>query len=437
MNTSHRRSAVTVLSISGLALGLCLGLTGCASDASSSDADAGMATTEPASNPSDMSADGTGGGGMGASEGTTSSGNPFVILSDDPESRVKSPWATGGSATGGGGTSVQQGDTGSGVTSGGASGPGASATPTQDNNWIEPATTDTTITAAATADNDWTTEPVQAADDAANDWVETATDDAMADAWTTDTADEVADATTNDWAESDLANDQLADAVDDAEASMDGLMEDGMEEADEMLANIDPFIMPADPLNDESRALAYQAAGYMVGAFSSAEQADENEAYYNVLLRVTPIWASRTDGPWLYVEQALASAADRPYRQRVYRMTALPSGKVRSEVFTFASDPASVAGAWKNPVLFDSMSPADLGSREGCAVELAYLEEDDLFTGSTVGTGCVSTLNGAAYATSVVTLRDGELTSWDRGFDAQGDQVWGAEDGAYVFIREN
>jgi hypothetical protein len=58
-------------------------------------------------------------------------------------------------------------------------------------------------------------------------------------------------------------------------------------------------------------------------------------------------------------------------------------------------------------------------------------------TGSTQGDGCASALRGAAYATSEVTLTAGELDSWDRGFDATGNQVWGSTKGAYRFVKES
>ena len=60
---------------------------------------------------------------------------------------------------------------------------------------------------------------------------------------------------------------------------------------------------------------------------------------------------------------------------------------------------------------------------------------DGRFAGGTRGEGCESTLMGARYATSEVELRDDGLDSWDRGFNAQGMQVWGATAGAYRFVR--
>jgi hypothetical protein len=44
-------------------------------------------------------------------------------------------------------------------------------------------------------------------------------------------------------------------------------------------------------------------------------------------------------------------------------------------------------------------------------------------------------LRGASYATSEVVITDEQLLSWDRGWDANGKQVWGAETGGYIFVK--
>lgn len=181
-------------------------------------------------------------------------------------------------------------------------------------------------------------------------------------------------------------------------------------------------------------------AGLLVGSYSSAEQAKADKDYREILLHMSRIWPARPDGPWLYVEQALASEPNRPYRQRVYQVavTANPDaapGTIESRVFELPGDPLGFAGAWREPGRFDAITVEQLVPREGCSVYLVP-NSDGSWSGGTDGTGCSSALRGATYATSEVTLGATELRSWDRGFDKDGKQVWGAEKGAYVFRRE-
>lgn len=182
----------------------------------------------------------------------------------------------------------------------------------------------------------------------------------------------------------------------------------------------------------QDRLLTLRA--YLTGSFSSAAQAARDPAYYEIELHATPMWTWRDDGPWLYVEQALAESPDEPYRQRVYKLERTGEGGFWSRVFVF-DEPASHAGAWRSGSPLSELTPGDLEERVGCAVTLRWDDAEGVFVGSTTGTGCPSELAGAAYATSEIVLREDGMTTWDRGFDRTGRQVWGATTGGYEFDR--
>jgi hypothetical protein len=173
---------------------------------------------------------------------------------------------------------------------------------------------------------------------------------------------------------------------------------------------------------------------WMTGSFDSGAQAAADSSYFDIELEMVPVWTDRTDARWFYVEQAVATAKDRPYRQRVYRVVRLDADTFESAVFSLP-DPGRFVGAWRENAPLAAIGPEDLEVREGCAVELRR-NADGRFTGSTRDRQCTSSLRGAAYATSEVVITDGRLESWDRGFDADGEQVWGAVTGPYVFLRQ-
>ena len=76
----------------------------------------------------------------------------------------------------------------------------------------------------------------------------------------------------------------------------------------------------------------------------------------------------------------------------------------------------------------------DLEVREGCTVFLTR-DEDGSFSGSTREKECTSTLREASYATSEIVITTDGVASWDRGYDADDQQVWGAVKAGYVFLR--
>jgi CpeT protein len=171
---------------------------------------------------------------------------------------------------------------------------------------------------------------------------------------------------------------------------------------------------------------------WMTGSFSSAVQATEDPDFFDVSLHMATIWTDRDDGHWLYVEQAMRDYPDQPYRQRVYRLRELAPGLFECQVYTLP-DPTAVVGAWRDEHPLAELRPDDLEVREGCAILMR--RRDDTFVGSTLATLCDSSLRGASYATSEVVVTPDGIVSWDRGFAADGTQVWGATRGGYVFDR--
>lgn len=96
----------------------------------------------------------------------------------------------------------------------------------------------------------------------------------------------------------------------------------------------------------------------MTGSFDSSEQATSDDSYYNISLHMYPIWTSK-DGHWLYVEQALNSNQNKPYRQRIYQLEKLENGKFSSKVYTL-ENPKEAIGKWERPGYFDQFDTSIL-----------------------------------------------------------------------------
>lgn len=167
----------------------------------------------------------------------------------------------------------------------------------------------------------------------------------------------------------------------------------------------------------------------MQGSFNSEDQAQADSTYYNISLHMYPIWKDK--GNYLYVEQALNRMQNRPYRQRIYKVTRLNDSIFSSAIYTIPNDSLWI-GKWKTPEDFDTISPDDIVERDGCEVLLKRLGTNH-FKGATGVNTCKSTLRGASYATSEVEITNGTIVSWDRGFDAQGKHAWGATKAGYIF----
>jgi CpeT protein len=174
---------------------------------------------------------------------------------------------------------------------------------------------------------------------------------------------------------------------------------------------------------------------WMQGEFSSVEQATADTNFYAISLKMCKL--AEEQGQWfeLYVEQALDTLQEQPYRQRIYRISRGDSdSSFVSEIFELEAD-SLVIGACSNDSLKAVIAATSREIREGCEVYLRWNGRDG-FVGETTGNNCISTLRGASYARTAVTIMPSGIQSWDQGFDSTGVQVWGPETGPYHFNRK-
>lgn len=170
----------------------------------------------------------------------------------------------------------------------------------------------------------------------------------------------------------------------------------------------------------------------MTGTYDSSSQASTDPEYYNILLHMEPIWTT-SEGYYLYVEQALAEDRNNPYRQRVYKLEK-QGRKLVSRVYELPN-PERFIGAYESPARFKNVTPEDLVEKVGCAVYLK-MDKYGVYRGQTKKKSCKSSLRGASYATSRVSINNSFVQSWDRGYNEKGEQVWGAVKGGYLFFKQ-
>lgn len=172
---------------------------------------------------------------------------------------------------------------------------------------------------------------------------------------------------------------------------------------------------------------------WMSGSFSSQEQAEADSDYFDIRLVMYPIWKDRTDGFWLYVEQAVHGYEHKPYRQRIYNVVRISADIFESRVFEI-NEPLKFAEEFKTEGFLGSLTPDSLTRKTGCAI-LLRRKCENVFMGNTVGKACESDLHGATHAVSEVTLTREYMESWDKGYNDEGEQIWGPEKGPYKFIK--
>lgn len=175
---------------------------------------------------------------------------------------------------------------------------------------------------------------------------------------------------------------------------------------------------------------------YMSGDFSSLLQSQRDSDYFDIRLRMVPIWNSSDTAFFLYVEQAMSTSRDKPYRQRIYKVVRVDDKNFTSYIYTM-NNPQRFTGKTGSDPVFNLITPDSLKVLEGCEVRLKYNPDQETFEGATAEKTCPSTRSGATHTTSKVSLSAKGMISWDQGWNDQGIQVWGAEKGGYEFLRSD
>uniref|UniRef100_A0A832H250 Chromophore lyase CpcT/CpeT n=1 Tax=Oscillatoriales cyanobacterium SpSt-402 TaxID=2282168 RepID=A0A832H250_9CYAN len=179
-----------------------------------------------------------------------------------------------------------------------------------------------------------------------------------------------------------------------------------------------------------------EVAELLEGVMDTTAQAKANPKAPSVQMTTCQVRLTNAAAPsaiLLYQEQALTEKLAQPYRQRFLEIAPDFEAKaVRSLSFRpLQSD--RWAGFCNKPESLRILQKADLGSPV-CSVFLKKLSNG--YLGETPPEGCPASVRGAVRITNTIELNASGMNTWDRGFDANGKQVWGAQSEAYQFRRQ-
>ncbi|MEM6350423.1 MAG: chromophore lyase CpcT/CpeT [Cyanobacteria bacterium P01_D01_bin.14] len=178
-------------------------------------------------------------------------------------------------------------------------------------------------------------------------------------------------------------------------------------------------------------AAVMDVVDHLVGVMETADSTTTAPSFVAVRMTTCEVvpQLSTPNTHYLYQEQALVSNLAAPYRQRFLQI-ALSDDQQRVESRTLKpEDPARWTGLCDQ----DTPEPIEVADM-GVPVCTVALRPSALgYVGSTPTEGCPVTLRGATRLTNVIVLHAAGMDTWDRGFDAEGVQLWGAQAEPYRY----
>ncbi|XP_038685342.1 chromophore lyase CRL, chloroplastic-like isoform X2 [Tripterygium wilfordii] len=175
---------------------------------------------------------------------------------------------------------------------------------------------------------------------------------------------------------------------------------------------------------DHARLVSQSLSGEK---FSMEQASRDPDNYFNIRMHTCPA-AEMVDGSKvLYLEQAFWRTPKKPFRQR-FNMLSSYAIRDAEEYKNFCDRPKD-----QRPL------PEEVISDIAEHLMTIPLKRCDrvkrcLYEGSTPPGGFPNSWSGATYCTSEVAIvKNNEMHIWDRGYDDDGNQVWGAKEGPYEF----
>ena len=193
------------------------------------------------------------------------------------------------------------------------------------------------------------------------------------------------------------------------------------------LNSISPTFSQTIPIEDHVQSVV----SHLVGVMDTSAQAAANPKKSSgqmITCKVTVI--DEPKSVYLYQEQALTQSLNQPYRQRILNIKpATEPDTIESKSYKIQK-PETLIGLCQKPESERQVNKSDL-VEAFCSVFLKPIA--DGYQGETPAQGCPANVRGAVKITNTVILNSSGMETWDRGFDANGQQVWGAQDQSYQY----
>jgi CpeT/CpcT family (DUF1001) len=184
-------------------------------------------------------------------------------------------------------------------------------------------------------------------------------------------------------------------------------------------------------------------ARYLSGEFDNREQALAESAWY-VHLRLwhRPVPLFQEDSFTLFAEQANIINLDKPYRQRILRLTAgMESDAPIKGQYYMPKNPSALLGAGCNPGILDTLTSDQLELLPSCVLNISQkvLAPDSYRFTATPPTDarCSFSYGGKTIQVSLgFEATQDKFMSYDRGIDLiTGKATWGAILGPYRYTK--
>jgi CpeT protein len=192
------------------------------------------------------------------------------------------------------------------------------------------------------------------------------------------------------------------------------------------------FVLTSLTLFSQPREEMNLMADWFTGEFSTKGETLIDATSGHQQIRVVRIWESRED-LWVYYEQSKLDSAHNPHRQWIFAIEEEQENLYLLQPHRLPNM-AELKGNRSQAFLENHIDISDLEEIGGCEL---FVEYDGFasFTASTVEDYCDTKYQGADILHIKFNLMEDKFDWWEKGFDENGKQLWGAGKDPQVFRK--
>jgi hypothetical protein len=189
--------------------------------------------------------------------------------------------------------------------------------------------------------------------------------------------------------------------------------------------------------NLSNQQQAKDVASRLEGVMDTSAQARANQSVANVTMTACRVSLSDNSQStnksiFLYQEQAFSPELNKPYRQSFLEISSVNNGRTVRSLSYKPVNPKTAINLCNKPASERMVKLNDIG-KPFCTVFLT--RSGGNYIGINPSQGCPANERGAVKMTNTIVLGNTNMKTWERGFDANGKQVWGDESNTYEFRK--
>ena len=191
-------------------------------------------------------------------------------------------------------------------------------------------------------------------------------------------------------------------------------------------------LLSAHSFSNDSKGDLNMFMEQVPGSYTSSEQAISDSNFMDLHLKVKEIWKTNDSSRWLFLQTSFSYDTLYPFKNQLFHLYPIALKLVVIDVYEI-TDKESLLKTVDSNLSFDTTFLSYIKKKSNC--ELYLNKVNEAFAAYSKSDRCPDSNRGASYSNRDIEFEGNEFYIWERGYNADAEQVWGPLNRGYLFKR--